>query len=54
MLHIPKIDDFLETLTDEEVKAFAATYFSEFIKEGQNLRKVAKWLYSFLTTPDKA
>ena len=53
MLHIPKIDDFLETLTDEEVKAFAATYFSEFIKEGQNLRKVAKWLYSFLTTPDK-
>ena len=53
MLHIPKIDDYLEILTDEEVKAFAATYFSEFKKEGQNLGKVAKSLYFFLTTPDK-
>ena len=53
MLHIPKIDDYLEILTDEEVKAFAVRYFSEFQKEGQNLGKVAKSLYFFLTTPDK-
>ena len=53
MLYIPKIDDYLEILTDEEVKDFVAINFSEFIKEAQNLRKVAKSLYFFLTAPDK-
>ena len=48
MLHIPKIDDYLKILTDEEVKDFLAIYFSGYfksIREEQNLRKVAKSLY---------
>ena len=53
MLHISKIDDYLEILTDEEIKAFAAPYFSEFVKKGEILRKVPKSLYFFLTTPVK-
>ena len=55
MLSIPKIDDYLKILTDEEVKDFVAINFSEYFKsteEEQNLRKVAKSLY-FLTTPDE-
>ena len=43
-------------MSDEEVKDFVAINFSEYfksIKEEQNLRKVAKSLYIFLTTPDK-
>ena len=48
MVHIPKIDDYLEILTDEEVKDFVAINFSE-----QNLGKFAKSLYFFLTTPDE-
>ena len=54
MLYISKID--LEILTDEEVKDFVAINFSEYfksIREKQNLRKVAKFLYIFLTTPDE-
>ena len=56
MLHIPKIDDYLKILTDEEVKDFVAINFSEYfksIREEQNLRKVAKSLYFFLTAPDE-
>ena len=55
MLHIPKIDDYLKISTDEEVKGFVATKFSEYFKfvREQNLRKVAKLLYIFLTTPDE-
>ena len=64
MLHIPKIDDNLKILTDDEVKDFVAINFSEYFKftreklysklnEEQNLRKVAKLLYIFLTTPDE-
>ena len=53
MLYIPKIDDYLEILTDEEVKDFVAINFSQTIKEEQNLRKVAKSIYLFLTTPDE-
>ena len=50
------IDDYLEILTDEEVKDFAAMNFSEnfqSIREEQNLRKIAKSLYIFLTIPDE-
>ena len=32
MLHIPKTDDYLETLTDEEVKDFVAINSSEYFK----------------------
>ena len=55
MLYIPKIDDYLETFNDEDVKNFVAIYFSEYFKtvrEEKNVRKVAKLLYIFLTTPD--
>ena len=50
------IDDYLEILTDGEVKDFAAMNFSEHfqsIREEQNLRKIAKSLYVFLTIPDE-
>ena len=43
-------------MADEEVKDFLAINFSEYfksIREEKNLRKVAKLLYIFLTTPDK-
>ena len=53
MLYIPKIDEYLEILTDEEVKDFAVINFSESIKEERNLRKVAKSFYLFLVTPDE-
>ena len=55
MLYFLKIDGYLEILTDEEVKDFVAINFSEYFKsieKEQNLRKVAKSLYIFLTTPD--
>ena len=53
MSYIPKTDDYLKILTDEEVTDFLAIDFSTYFKstrEEQNLRKVAKWLYIFLTT----
>ena len=43
-------------MTDEEVKDFVVINVSEYfksIREEQNLVKVAKSLYIFLTTPDK-
>ena len=56
MLYIPKINDYLEILTDKEVKDFVAINLSEYfksIREGQNLIKAAKWPYIFLTIPDE-
>ena len=56
MLYIPKINDYLKILTDEKVKDFVATNFSEYFtstREEQNLRKVAKSRYICLTTPDE-
>ena len=56
MLYILKIDDYLKILTDKEMKDFVALNFSESYKskrEIENVRKVAKLLYIFLTTPDK-
>ena len=56
MLYIPKIDDCLKILTDEEVKDFVAINFSQYfksIREEQTLRKFGKSLYVFLTTPDE-
>ena len=47
MLYIPKIDDYFEIVTDEEMKDFVAINFSEYFKsieEEQNLRRVAKSL----------
>ena len=51
MLYILKIDDYLNTLM-----GFIDMNFSEYfkpIREEQNLGKVAKSLYNFLTTPDE-
>ena len=56
MLYILKIDDYLKILTDKEMKDFVALNFSESYKskrEIENVRKVAKLLYIFLTAPDK-
>ena len=52
MLYIPKIDDYLEILTDTEVKYFVVINLSKSLNKEQNLRKVAKPLYN-LTTPDE-
>ena len=32
MMYIPKIDDYVEILTDEEVKDFVVINFSEYFK----------------------
>ena len=56
MLYIPKINDYLEILTDKEVKDFVAINFSEYfksIRQGQNIIKAAKSPYIFLTIPDE-
>ena len=56
MLYIPRIDDYLKFLTDEDVKNFVAINFSEYfksIREEQNLRKVTKWLCIFPITLDE-
>ena len=56
VLYTLKIDNYLEILTDEEVKDLVAANFSEYFKpvrEEKNLRKVGKSFYIFLTTPDK-
>ena len=63
-MYLPNIDDYLKIFTDDEVKDFAAINFSKYFKysreklysklsEDQNLRKLAKSLYIFLTTPDE-
>ena len=56
MLYIPKIDEYLEILNEEEVRDFVTINFREYfksIREEQNLRKLAKSLYIFLITPDE-
>ena len=64
MFYIPKINDYLKILTDDEVKDFVVIDFSEYFKstrgklysklhEKQNLRKVTELLYIFLIEPDK-
>ena len=52
MLHI-KTDDYLEILTEKEVKDFVTITFNESITEEQNLRKVAQSFYFSLTKPDE-
>ena len=56
MLYVPKIDDYLKILTDDEVKDFIAINFSEYFKsitKEPNRTKVDKLLYFSLKTPDK-
>ena len=50
MLYIPKIDDYLKVLTDEEVNDFVAINFNECfksIREEQNLKKLLNCFISF-------
>ena len=57
MLYIPETDDYLKILTNEHVKDFVARNFAryfKFIREKQNLIKVSKSLFIFVTTPDAA
>ena len=57
MFYVPKINDFLEILTNEEKKDFVAIKFSEYfksIREEKNLRETAKSLYIFLTITNDA
>ena len=62
MLYIIKIGDYLNILTDDEVKDFVVINFGKYfifsreklyskLSEEQNLREVVQWLYIFLTTP---
>ena len=56
MLNFSKIDDYLKILTDAKFEDFIPIHFSEYFKstrEEQNLRKVAKSYYFFLTIPDE-
>ena len=56
MFYVTKTDDYLEILTNGEVEDIVAINFSEYFKstrEEQNLTKVAKLLYTFLTTSDE-
>ena len=56
MLYIPNIDDYLEILTDKDVKNFVAMNFSEHFKsinEEPKLRKSPKQLYIFLAKPNE-
>ena len=64
MLYIPKIDDHLKILTDDNVKNFVVINLGEYFKsmkeklyselyEKQNIRKVTESLYIFLTTPNE-
>ena len=64
MLYIPKIDDHLKILTDDNVKNFLVINLGEYFKsmkeklyselyEKQNIRKVTESLYIFLTTPNE-
>ena len=53
-MYNPKIDYYLQILTDKEIKDFVAINFTEYfksIREKQNLRKVSKSFYIFITTP---
>ena len=47
MLYIPKIDDYLETLTDEEVKDFVYKNFDETIRKKEILEKFLNHFISF-------
>ena len=53
MLYIPNIDNYLEILTDKQVKDFVPINFSEYFKSMKEEQNLAKWLYIFLTKPDK-
>ena len=63
MLYLPKIDDYLKILTDNEVKDSAVINFVEYFNlqekfysklcEEQNIREVVESLYIFLKIPDE-
>ena len=44
MLYIPKIDDYLKILSDEEAKDFVAINFSQYFKSIRNNKILEKLL----------
>ena len=48
MLYIPKINDYLEILTNEEVKDFVAINFSEFFKSIEEEKLLETLLNRFI------
>ena len=48
MLYIPKINDYLEILTNEEVKDFVAINFSEFFKSIEEEKLLETLLNGFI------
>ena len=48
MLYIPKINDYLEILTNEEVKDFVAINFSEFFKSIEEEKLLEALLNRFI------
>ena len=58
-LYIPKIDDYLKILIDEEIKDLVAIDFSEYFKSARERlcsklsEESIKLLYIFLTTPNE-
>ena len=64
MLYIPKIDNYLKILTNDEVKDFVVIDLGEYFKSKkeklcsklnakQNLKKIVESFRIFITTPDK-
>ena len=56
MLYIPKIDDYLKILTDEEVDGFVATSLVNNLnlqEKSKILEKLLNRVYIVLTTPMK-
>ena len=56
MLYIPKTDDNLKIVTNEQAKDFVGINFSEYfksIRQEENIIKVAKSCCIFLRTPDE-
>ena len=46
MLYIPKIDDYLKILTDEEVKDFIAINFSKYFKSAKEEQSLCHKIFA--------
>ena len=53
MLYIPKIDNYLKVLTDEDMQDFEAKHVSEYFQSIREKQNLAKLLYIFLRTPNE-
>ena len=53
MLYIPKVDNYLKVLTDEDMQDFEAKNVSEYFQSIREKQNLAKSLYIFLRTPNE-